>query len=30
MGVVENIEAFVSGKPIRILTAQRNDSSLVR
>ena len=28
--VVENIEAFVNGKPIRILTAERNSSSLVR
>jgi D-3-phosphoglycerate dehydrogenase len=28
--VVENIEAFVKGKPIRILTPERNNSSLVR
>ena len=27
---VENISAFLSGKPIRILTPERNDSSLVR
>jgi phosphoglycerate dehydrogenase-like enzyme len=27
---VENIAAFVSGKPIRILTPERNDSTLVR
>ena len=27
--VVENIEAFVEGKPIRILTADRNQSSLM-
>ncbi|MGZ5146754.1 MAG: NAD(P)-dependent oxidoreductase, partial [Burkholderiales bacterium] len=27
---VENIAAFLSGKPIRILTPERNDSSLVR
>jgi D-3-phosphoglycerate dehydrogenase len=27
---VENIAAFASGKPIRVLTAERNDSRLVR
>jgi hypothetical protein len=27
--VVENIEAFLDGKPIRLLTAERNRSSLM-
>jgi D-3-phosphoglycerate dehydrogenase len=27
--VVENIEAFLDGKPIRVLTAERNQSSLM-
>jgi hypothetical protein len=27
---VDNISAFVSGKPTRVLTPERNDSSLVR